>query len=248
MHAVQVHAQQKSTIKLRYKTQVEFISWYHGCTEEGLNLMIKCAFSISNKTRFLLIDPNDGCVVAISPSIPSGLELELRCLEDEPEAIKPQMQEHHSHLKHKDPDDHGCSEEGTNFNQKFQGELLKFERINAHLANERTWLAWVRTALAVLAAAFSFLNLTQSFVGGAQIYVFCLGCFFIANTLVAYFTGWFRYSQVRDILGLPGHQMKPNFNRLGLGYQAKFLGALLIVTAISYWVCFSLPSSQYLPG
>ena len=33
--------------------------------------------------------------------------------------------------------------------------------MQAHLANERTWLAWVRTALSALSVAFSLLTLSD---------------------------------------------------------------------------------------
>ena len=37
----------------------------------------------------------------------------------------------------------------------FRGQWIKFERVLSHLANERTWLAWLRVALTLLAAAFT---------------------------------------------------------------------------------------------
>ena len=38
--------------------------------------------------------------------------------------------------------------------QNFQGQYLKFERVLSHLANERTWLAWLRAALTLLSSGF----------------------------------------------------------------------------------------------
>lgn len=52
-------------------------------------------------------------------------------------------------------------DEGEDDSSEFRGELLKFERVNAHLANERTWLAWIRTALSALTCAFSFMTLSS---------------------------------------------------------------------------------------
>lgn len=37
----------------------------------------------------------------------------------------------------------------------FEGQMLKFNRINVHLANERTYLAWARTVMSILAVAFA---------------------------------------------------------------------------------------------
>lgn len=87
----------------------------------------------------------------------------------------------------------------------FRGELLKFERINAHLANERTWLAWVRTALSTLSCAFAFLSLTSS--GVYDVFVYILGCLFCVSVILVYVTGWLRYTRVKVILGLSFNEM-----------------------------------------
>jgi uncharacterized membrane protein YidH (DUF202 family) len=40
-------------------------------------------------------------------------------------------------------------------------KVLRLERVQAHLANERTWLAWARTSLSALSVAFSLLTLAD---------------------------------------------------------------------------------------
>ena len=121
--------------------------------------------------------------------------------------------------------------------EEFRGELLKFERVNAHLANERTWLAWMRTALSVLTCAFSFMSLQdQSSTSYTwMVVVFILGSLFVVSVLFTYLTGWLRYRKVKLILEKAYHELTPRFDRLGLSHQSKFLGALLILTALVYW-------------
>lgn len=119
--------------------------------------------------------------------------------------------------------------------EKFRGELLKFERVNAHLANERTWLAWVRTALSVLGVALSLLSLADD-LGTVSMdsLALVLGVTFVLCTLFTYLTGWLRYARVKEVLTWQGDQVKARFNRFGLGYQAKFLGIALILTVPLY--------------
>ncbi|CAM9821151.1 unnamed protein product, partial [Heterosigma akashiwo] len=209
--------------------KTERISWYDGTTDEGLEKLIADSFSLPSKTRFILIDSADNTTIALSSSLPSGIELQIQPLEGDP-SFDEQRRGVLNKKASPDPDEAADGDGSGLQGQEFQGELLKFERVNAHLANERTWLAWVRTALAVLSSAFTFLGLTEDFASGTQIFVFVLGCFYIGNVLLTYGTGWLRYAQVREILGLPGSMIKPKFNRFGLSHQARYLAVLLLVT------------------
>lgn len=119
--------------------------------------------------------------------------------------------------------------------QEFRGELLKFERVNAHLANERTWLAWVRTALSVLGVALSLVSLTADM--GSTLTdstALAVGVAFVACTLFTYLTGWLRYARVKQVLSWTGTQVKGSFGRFGLQYFTWFLGVALVLTVPIY--------------
>eukprot|EP00752_Nemacystus_decipiens_P014392 g12801.t1 len=119
--------------------------------------------------------------------------------------------------------------------QEFRGELLKFERVNAHLANERTWLAWVRTALSVLGVALSLISLTDE-MGSTSMdsTALVLGVAFVLCTLFTYLTGWLRYARVKEVLTWTGSQVKGKFGRFGLQYFTWFLGGALVLTVPIY--------------
>ena len=119
--------------------------------------------------------------------------------------------------------------------QEFRGEVLKFERVNAHLANERTWLAWVRTALSVLGVALSLISLTDE-MGSATMdsTALALGVAFVLCTLFTYLTGWLRYARVKEVLTWTGSQVKGKFGRFGLQYFTWFLGGALVLTVPIY--------------
>lgn len=119
--------------------------------------------------------------------------------------------------------------------KEFRGELLKFERVNAHLANERTWLAWVRTALSVLGVALSLLSLMDDMGSiGMDSLALALGVAFVLCTLFTYMTGWLRYTRVKKVLTWTGNQVKGKFGRFGLQYFTRFLGVSLVLTVPLY--------------
>ena len=114
-------------------------------------------------------------------------------------------------------------------------QVLKLERVQAHLANERTWLAWVRTALSALSIAFSLLTLSDdATTEWLKITLFVSGSFMVANVLFTFITGWLRYGRVKDVLMLPKQEMSENFGRFGLSHHARFLSVLLLVISALY--------------
>lgn len=209
-------------------------------------------------------DPDDGTALAVSDSIPNGLTLDATPAESNndffprrgidprwgtggsitgggSEAARGGMNGGRPALCTKQSDDGfygGGSDNGkssTGGAEVFRGELLKFERVNAHLANERTWLAWVRTALSVLGVALSLLSLCDD-LGSISMdsLALVLGVAFVLCTLFTYVTGWLRYARVKEVLSWQGSQVKAKFGRFGLGYQARFLGIALILTVPIY--------------
>lgn len=129
----------------------------------------------------------------------------------------------------------GGKEGGDGEAKIFRGELLKFERVNAHLANERTWLAWVRTALSVLGVALSLLSLEEDMGSTAmESVVLVLGVAFVLCTLFTYLTGWLRYVRMTEVLSWTGSQVKAKFGRFKLKYFTWFLGICLVLTGPLY--------------
>jgi len=177
----------KRSIVVHFKGQSQRVAWYAGASDASIREAIREILAIPNDSNFVLKD-EDGTIVAIHPSLPDGLHLKAEQRTSENSSIL------------EDPK----NAQGTSANS-FRGELLKFERINAHLANERTWLAWVRTALSTLSCAFAFLSLSDA--GYYQVMVYTLGSLFCAAMMVVYLTGWLRYTRVKLILGLSFSEM-----------------------------------------
>ena len=92
--------------------------------------------------------------------------------------------------------------------QSFQNQLTKFQRILAHLVNERTLLAWVRTDLAFVTIAFKFMKLGNVYyaraplsygLGAAEILFICGGLYVLVLP-VSLFTGYRRFQRCKEMI------------------------------------------------
>mmetsp|Transcript_610 Transcript_610/g.2402 ORF Transcript_610/g.2402 Transcript_610/m.2402 type:complete len:347 (-) Transcript_610:98-1138(-) len=117
----------------------------------------------------------------------------------------------------------------------FRAQLLKFERINAHLANERTYLAWVRTALALVSVGLTLLGeATGNAYAWWRVTYFVVGALFLVCVDLTWLTGWCRYRRTKELLALPKRALPRKFGRYGVRCQAHFLGVLLAATLLVF--------------
>jgi len=120
----------------------------------------------------------------------------------------------------------------------------RFGHAQAHLANERTLLAWVRTSLKSLSVAFALLQLVATApTAWTALALYVVASAFVLSVFTTFLTGWLRFSRVRDVLlssssgsGHHGGGGAPlRFHRLGLSHQAYFLAALCaLLTAVFF--------------
>jgi len=208
----------RKSLRLNYHGTEYRVSWYSGTSDVSLRETIREIVQLPPDTHVVLLD-NEGCVVAINQNLPDGLLLKVEVRNSSNTAMV--------------EDPKGNSSQQLTSATSFRGELLKFERINAHLANERTWLAWVRTALSTLSCAFAFLSLSSS--GTYETFIYILGSLFCLSVLFVYVTGWLRYTRIKLILGLSFSEMKNRFDRIGITWVARLFGGLFLCTSFIYW-------------
>jgi uncharacterized membrane protein YidH (DUF202 family) len=119
----------------------------------------------------------------------------------------------------------------------FQKQLLKFDRLSAHLANERTWLAWVRTTLSLLSIAFTLhTEMSSANHSGWRVALFVVGCATVLSVEVTYFTGWVRYQKVKKVLQTETSALQPKLGRFKLKLQTYSTFAVLVAIALAYWM------------
>ena len=180
----------KRRIVVEYKGRDHRVAWYTGTSDNSIRETVKESIGIPPEFSVILRDADDNVTVAINQFLPDGSRY---------------LAEQRSSLNEVIVDDPKGPKPTTSANS-FRGELLKFERINAHLANERTWLAWVRTALSTLSCAFAFLSLTST-SGIYKVMTYIIGSLFCVCVIFVYTTGYLRYTRVKLILGLSFSEM-----------------------------------------
>ena len=118
----------------------------------------------------------------------------------------------------------------------FQGQYVKLERVLSHLANERTWLAWLRAALTLLTTAFMIWQLQGSIENRPLMKqaLRWLGNGFILVIPLTAIVGWIRYERTKHILSLSSVSIHHFFGNLGVNVQAWLLGVVLILTVGIY--------------
>ncbi|GMH63356.1 hypothetical protein TrRE_jg9116 [Triparma retinervis] len=197
-----------------------------------MNPLESCA--TLNDVSFILEDPKDGSFVTLNASIPSNTTLNCLLLPPAQTSMSPPPMSFSSPSSRNTALANISSSTGNT--NSIRAAVVKFERINAHLANERTWLAWIRTSVSILGCAFSFLSLADKAEQTVDWMCIALGCGFVTLTLVTFATGWERYKKVKALLSLSMDDINENFERLGVGHQCRFLGLLIFLTAILYYV------------
>ncbi|CAN0109701.1 unnamed protein product [Hapterophycus canaliculatus] len=108
--------------------------------------------------------------------------------------------------------------------------ILKLKRINAHLANERTFLAWVRCMGKMVTAAVLSLSLGSS--AGAS-FAFCfvgMGSVYLAMCPYVVFVGARRYRQSAEVMQGSVHEAFSYFSRGQLKGLTMLMSALAAIT------------------
>mmetsp|Transcript_10092 Transcript_10092/g.13156 ORF Transcript_10092/g.13156 Transcript_10092/m.13156 type:complete len:331 (+) Transcript_10092:16-1008(+) len=129
--------------------------------------------------------------------------------------------------------DGGGSElvENLTDNERFRLNYLKLERINAHLANERTYLCWIRTALTLLSIFFSLY--VSGAVSGAAFW-FIGGVFGMVIPIICY-TGYIRYHALYIFLEMSYSEMMPYIGKAGVQEAFFLMGVTLVIACTSYF-------------
>jgi len=106
---------------------------------------------------------------------------------------------------------------------------LKFSRLSTHLANERTFLAWIRTSIAIFSVGFLLFKADQ--YGGLNLSWFdkAIGMMFVVTGIFCFITGTLRYFKVKEAL----NQVNPldSLRRVGVRYLIVAM-ALIFLSAL----------------
>ena len=177
----------RHSLSLRMGDVKHAVTWYGHATEECIRVLYLQTLGLPKNANILCTD-QDGIVVTLCAALPAKLTIDVKLI---------------------------SSDQSTS--NILRKQAVKFENVQAHLANERTWLAWVRTALSSLSISFSLLALLRdSKAPWLGVSLFSLGGSFVAAVFTTFIAGWFRYTRIRHFLVLAKRKLPYRLHRVGL--------------------------------
>mmetsp|Transcript_63996 Transcript_63996/g.176786 ORF Transcript_63996/g.176786 Transcript_63996/m.176786 type:complete len:254 (+) Transcript_63996:272-1033(+) len=226
------------------------VLWYPGSTDESIESCIKAALGLQPHDEVDVCDAKDGTHLAINENLPDGLVVAVNRYTKQPTNLAPPVLRESATEDWLDTNttkgegvplltdpDNAADNGGPVKGGGFQKQMLKFDRINAHLANERTWLAWIRTTFSLLSCGLTLQNYANDSSSGTwHWWLFAVGCATIVSMDFTYMTGWIRYGKVKEILQQNKEVLGPKMGRLKLKYQTFLVFATLCTVAVVYWM------------
>lgn len=115
--------------------------------------------------------------------------------------------------------------------------MLKLTRLTNHLANERTFLAWIRTTVSLFGLAISTIALANHEVREWRWMAVSSGLLVSLLSTAAYVHGCERYFKVKKVLEMPNPP--PAFNRRSLVTFSGVAGMVWVAICFSYVVLWA---------
>ena len=121
--------------------------------------------------------------------------------------------------------------------ERFQRQLIKFERVLSFLASERTYLAWLRAALTLMSEALTIWKLYHSATSAwLRPWLYWCGFMFMLCVTLTVVVGIVRWRATARIFEMADEDAFAHFGSVGVNLQAALLGMVLVVTAFGYLV------------
>lgn len=125
--------------------------------------------------------------------------------------------------------------------QSYQNQLTKFNRILAHLVNERTVLAWLRTNLAFITLSFKYMKLANAFEDmrdtTASIMLLVCGGIFMVLLPVSWWSGYHRYAKCKELLDYDITRISAYLHKMGFDLDTSVFFLLVSLSFIT--ICYS---------
>lgn len=141
------------------------VVWFPGTTDLVIYRSLCNCVELDPYSEVMFTEKGSQTILAISEFLPDNLSLSATpAYGTSKRSLKPEVAAPSDHLAEETPllfGEKKSQQAMMNSCPDFQGELLKFNRISSHLANERTYLAWARTSMSILSVGFNLKNETS---------------------------------------------------------------------------------------
>ena len=123
--------------------------------------------------------------------------------------------------------------------KSYQNQLVKFNRILAHLVNERTVLAWFRTNLALVTLSFKYMKLAQTFEDRmyASTMLSVCGGIFVVLLPISWWSGYSRYEKCKELLDYDVAKISAYLHKMGFDLDNSVFFMLVFSSFVT--LCYS---------
>lgn len=121
----------------------------------------------------------------------------------------------------------------------FQERYVKFERIVSHLANERTWLCWIRASFLLLSVGLTTRALSDEIAADGHPAIsrslLWIGNGYAVTAPVTAVLGYLRFENTKRMLQSPIENEMGSFDPFGIIMQTGFILLVVLMTVGCYW-------------
>jgi len=122
--------------------------------------------------------------------------------------------------------------------RSYQNQLTKFNRILAHLVNDRTVLAWFRCNLAFVALSFKYMKLASAYEDKSVAWVLLLsGAVFMILLPISWWSGYRRYSKCKDLLDYDITRISSYLHKMGFDLDSSVFFVIILLSFVT--ICYS---------
>jgi len=121
----------------------------------------------------------------------------------------------------------------------YQNQLTKFNRILAHLVNDRTVLAWFRCNLAFVSLSLKYMKLASSYSHAAYVSFVLLGSggVFMVLLPISWWSGYRRYSKCKELLDYDITRISSYLHKMGFDLDTSVFFFIVLLSFIT--ICYS---------
>ena len=122
--------------------------------------------------------------------------------------------------------------------RSYQNQLTKFNRVLAHLVNDRTVLAWFRCNLAFVSLSFKYMRLASTVDGTSAATVLLVsGGVFMVLLPVSWWSGFRRYSKCKELLDSDITRISAYLHKMGFDLDTSVFFAIILLSFVT--ICYS---------
>ena len=122
--------------------------------------------------------------------------------------------------------------------RSYQNQLTKFNRILAHLVNDRTVLAWFRCNLAFVSLSLKYMKLASAYHdNSAAVVLLASGGIYMILLPISWWSGYRRYSKCKELLDYDISRISSYLHKMGFDLDTSVFFMIMLLSFVT--ICYS---------